>query len=414
MPCAGVASINKIERALGHGGGKIMKPVLRWFVILGATMLGACNYGDDYRPIEIKRQATPQQVNTAPTVTSPAAGWAHTCAVLSNGTMSCWGGNQVGQLGNGGNGLSSCADGYAVCSNGPVTVSGATQWTSAAGGYLYTCGLDNAGAAHCWGWGRWGQLGNGVLASTTTPTDVSGGLVFTQLSASKGGDLVCGISGNGVFCWGTGYFGQPGTGGVTQLASVPYRVAPSQSFTAVSVGELHACALDTTGAAWCWGANGLGQVGDGTQTDRTLPTLVLGGRTYTQITAGLAHTCALDNTGVAFCWGASGQIGRTTTTTVEQATPTAVAGAQTFTRIAAGGWHTCGIDAGGQTFCWGDNSYSQFGDGTTTSSQLPRQITGLPAFTQIVAGGAHTCGVTAAGAMYCWGANTYGQSGRLQ
>jgi len=392
-----------------------MKP--GWLGILAAvamaSVLAGCNYGDDNRAIEVRRQPTPLLVTLAQPVNTSSAGWAHTCAVLADGSTSCWGGNQFGQLGNGGAALVSCVQGYSVCSNGPVAVSGTTQWTSVAGGYLYTCAIDNAGAAHCWGAGRLGQLGNGLQTGSTVPTNVSGGLVFSQLSAAKGGDLACGISANALYCWGTGYFGQPGTGGVTQVASVPYRVAPSQSFTTVSVGELHTCALDTTGAGYCWGANGLGQVGDGTLTDRTLPTLILGGRTYTQIVTGLAHTCALDASGVAFCWGASGQIGRTTTTSVEQATPTAVAGAQRFVRITAGGWHTCGIDAGGQTYCWGDNSFSQFGDGGTTSSQLPRLVTGLSLFAQLTAGGAHTCGVTAAGVMYCWGANTYGQSGRL-
>jgi hypothetical protein len=112
-----------------------------------------------------------------------------------------------------------------------------------------------------------------------------------------------------------------GNGSAAQLALAPYRVSPTQSFTAVAVGEVHACALDGAGEAFCWGANGLGQVGDGTLVDRTLPVAALGGRSYTQIVAGLAHTCALDASGVAFCWGASGQIGRTSASAVDQATP---------------------------------------------------------------------------------------------
>ncbi|HTT11234.1 MAG TPA: hypothetical protein VMG60_10125 [Burkholderiaceae bacterium] len=391
-----------------------MRQVLQWLVaIAAAALLAGCNsYDDNNVTIEVKLQPTPLQVQLQQPVTATSAGWAHTCAVLADGTTNCWGGNQKGQLGNGGAAVS-CVQGYSVCSDGPVVVSGGILWSSVAGGYLYTCGIDNAGAAHCWGTGYRGQLGDGQQTASDVPTSVSGGLVFTQLSASTGGDLACGISGTTLYCWGTGYFGQPGTGGVSQIAVTPYQVAPAQAFRAVSVGELHACALDTTGAAYCWGANGLGQVGDSTQVDRTLPTVVLGGHAYTQIVTGLAHTCALDGTGVAYCWGASGQIGRTTTSSLEQATPAPVAGAQQFVRLAAGGWHTCGIDASGKTYCWGDNSYSQFGDGTTNSSQLPELISALPPLTQITAGGAHTCGVIAAGAMYCWGANTYGQSGRL-
>ena len=393
-----------------------MSPVSRCFsalaIVLAALLLAACGDDNNDHIIQVRTQPTPMQVSLAQPVVSANAGWAHTCAVLADASTDCWGGNQFGQLGNGGASVI-CVEGTSLCSNGPVVVSGATQWASVAGGYLYTCGIDTGGVARCWGAGRRGQLGDGNQATSDVPTTVSGGLTFTQISGATGGDLACGISGSALYCWGTGYYGQPGTGGVTQIALVPYRVAPAQSFARVAVGELHACALDTTGAAYCWGANGLGQVGDGTTTDKTTPTVVLGGRTYAQIATGLAHTCALDNSGVAFCWGASGQIGRTTVTTTDQATPAAVAGAQQFVSIAAGGWHTCGIDTSGQTYCWGDNSYSQFGDGSTVSSQLPKLITGLPAFNRITAGGAHTCGVTAAGAMYCWGANTYGQSGRL-
>jgi alpha-tubulin suppressor-like RCC1 family protein len=391
-----------------------MRQFLHWLGVAVAVtaLLVGCNSYDNNQTIQVQLQPTPLQVQLTQPVTAASAGWAHTCAVLADGTARCWGGNQKGQLGNGGASVS-CVQNYSACSNGPVVVGGATVWSSLAGGYLYTCGIDTAGAAHCWGSGHRGQLGDGLLTGSNLPTTVSGGLLFTQLSASTGGDLACGISGTALYCWGTGYFGQPGTGGTTQLAAVPYQVAAAQTFRSVSVGELHACALDTTGAAYCWGANGLGQVGDGTPVDRTLPVLVLGGRTYTQIVTGIAHTCALDGTGVAYCWGAPGQIGRATTTLAEQATPAAVAGAQRFVQLAAGGWHTCGIDASGQTYCWGDNSYSQFGDGGTTSSVLPALISALPPLTQITAGGAHTCGVIAAGAMYCWGANTYGQSGRL-
>ena len=381
-------------------------------LVFALPWLAACGGGDD-RTIHLKNEPTPFQVPLAQAAGSVSAGWAHSCAVLADGSAACWGGNQFGQLGNGYQALVNCADGFAVCSSGPVAVSGATQWTRVAGGLFYTCGIDSAGAAHCWGAGRRGQLGDGNQTTSTVPTSVGGALVFSALAAATGGDLACGISAGALHCWGTGFFGQPGNGSVAQVAVAPYRVSPTQSFSAVAVGEVHACALDGSGAAFCWGANGVGQVGDGTLTDRTLPVAALGGRSYTQIVAGLAHTCALDASGVAFCWGASGQIGRTSASAVDQATPGAVTGAQRFVQIAAGGSHTCGIDNAGQTWCWGDNSRSQFGDGTVASSQQPLHIAGLPTFTQITAGGAHTCGMTAAGAVWCWGADTYGQSGRL-
>jgi alpha-tubulin suppressor-like RCC1 family protein len=373
------------------------------------TGLSACGGGDDHTT-ELKNETAPYLVPLARAAVQVSAGWAHTCAVLADGSAACWGGNQFGQLGNGGQALVGCADGFAVCSNGPVAVSGATTWARVAGGFLFTCGTDAASAAHCWGAGRRGQLGDGTQTTSNVPTNVSGGLVFSALAAATGGDLACGLSAGALYCWGSGYHGQPGNGSVSQLASVPYRVSPTQQFTALAVGEVHACALDGSGAAFCWGANHAGQVGDGTLVDRTLPAAALGGRSYTQIVAGLGHTCALDAGGVATCWGASGRIGRASASVADQATPGAVAGAQRFVQIAAGGWHTCGIDNAGQTWCWGDNSRAQFGDGTLASSQLPVRIAGLPEYTEITAGGCHTCGATAAGAVWCWGADTYGQS----
>ena len=380
--------------------------------LLALALLPACGGSDD-DTIQLKNEPTPYLVPLAQPATSVSAGWAHTCAVLADGTAACWGGNQVGQLGNGGQALAGCADGFAVCSNGPVAVSGTTTWTRLVGGLLYTCGLDAAGAARCWGAGRHGQLGDGNQSSSNVPTTVSGALVFSTLAAAMGGDLACGLSAGALYCWGTGYEGQPGTGGVTQLALVPYRVAPTQTFTALAVGAVHACALDGAGAAFCWGDNGVGQVGDGTLVDRSLPAAALGGRSYTQIVAGLEHTCALDAAGVAYCWGAASRIGRSTTSATERATPTAVDGTQRFVQIAAGGSHTCGLDNSGQTWCWGDNSRAQFGDGTTVSSLVPVRIAGLPVFTLLTAGGGHTCGITPAGAVWCWGASTFGQSGRL-
>lgn len=387
---------------------------LRFCSIAIAVMtLVACGDDNPAPSVAVRVQPTPVQVTLPAAATQPAAGWAFAGTVIAGGALHTWGSNYYWQLGNGGAGVS-CVEGFATCSNGPVLVTPPATWMRFSGGYRHGCGLDNAGAAWCWGSGRAGQLGNGLATSSSVPVAVGGAQTYSQIAVSMGGDLTCGIAGgNALYCWGSGYYGQGGTGGVSNTASVPYRVSPVQTFNAVAVGELHVCALNNANAAWCWGDNRYGQVGDGTLIQRSLPTLALGGRTYVQIVTGLAHSCALDAGGVAYCWGSSGQIGRTAATPAEQATPIAVAGAQRFTRIAAGGWHTCGLDAAGSTWCWGDNSYSQFGDAGTTSSVAPRQITALPAFAQIVAGGAHTCGVTAAGVMSCWGANTYGQTGRL-
>lgn len=384
--------------------------------IVLAGAVAACSDNDyDFQPVTTRTQPTPVQVALAGAATQAGAGWAINCAVTSGGALSCWGANQYGQLGNGGAGVA-CVDGYSWCSNGPVAVTPPPQWQAVSGGIRHACGLDAGGMAWCWGANGAGQLGTGNTTGSSRPAAVSGGLVFSRLSVSLSGDMTCGIAaGNALYCWGAGYFGQAGIGGgvQTSLFTVPHRVGPTQAYSTVAVGEVHNCALDAAGAAWCWGGNFDGQVGDGTNTHRDAPTATLGGRTYTQITSGVAHTCALDAAGVAYCWGAAAQLGRAAATAGERATPAPVTGAQRFVRIAAGGQHTCGLEAGGQLWCWGSNVYSQFGDGGTASSIDPRRIDNVPLFATLVAGGGHTCGITAAGAMYCWGATTYGQRGSL-
>jgi len=377
-------------------------------------VLAACYSDSGYNPPSVVLQPTPVQVTLSQAVTEPGAGWAFNCAVLADSSLQCWGANQYGQLGNGGVSVF-CVQGYSVCSNGPVPVSAPpTQWLVALGSFAHGCGLDTTGAGWCWGFNRGGQLGSGNTVNSKVPVAVAGGHTYAQISASLSGDLTCAItSTNGLYCWGAGFFGQPGTGFVSAIATTPYQVASTQSFTMVAVGDSHTCALDLTGAAWCWGANDQGQVGDATTVQRMLPVATATAASYVQIAAGIEHTCALDATGVAYCWGKADRVGRSGATAADSVTPTAVAGAQRFTQIVAGGWHTCALDGAGGTWCWGDNSYAQYGDGTTTASAIPRQTMGISAFGKIVAGGAHTCGVTAAGAMYCWGATTYGQSGRL-
>lgn len=329
-------------------------------LIVGA-MLAGCGGSDHDDPIPVLTQQTPLAVTLPAAATDIGAGWATGCAILADGSLRCWGANQFGQLGNGGVGVS-CVENTATCSNGPVVVTPPAAWRAVVGGLRHACGLDNAGAAWCWGSNRVGQLGNGTFNGSSRPMAVSGGLTFTQLSVSLAGDLSCGIAaGNALYCWGTGYFGQSGTGGLGITANAPYRVAPMQTFSQISVGELHACALDAAGLAWCRGANGHGQVGDGTTIYRTLPTAVAGARAYTQIVAGSGHTCALDAAGQAFCWGATEAIGRIVATVAEQSTPAAVAGAQRFARIVAGGAHTCGVTAAGALSCWGATTFGQRG-----------------------------------------------------
>lgn len=200
--------------------------------------------------------------------------------------------------------------------------------------------------------------------------------------------------------------GTPSNGG--GLTVVPRSSTAPVVGATISVGGFHTCGLSPTGAAYCWGENRYGALGDGTTTNRLVPTAVAGGRTFSAISAGGSHTCALTSDGAAFCWGSPSGLG--TGDTTRSLVPTAVAGGLTFASIAAAAGHTCALTATGTAYCWGSNIFGELGDGTSTQRWMPTAVVGGLTFASISARGGHTCGLTAAGVAYCWG---YGVSGQL-
>jgi alpha-tubulin suppressor-like RCC1 family protein len=328
--------------------------------------------------------------------------FAHTCAVTSTGTAFCWGSNQLGQLGNA----------SATSSTTPVHVSGGLTFksVSAQGNEIvdHTCGVTTSGAAYCWGDNRTGQLGDGTTASSTVPVVVVGGLVFTTVGAGNGHS--CGIAIDGTaYCWGSNSVGQLGTGLMGGSSLTPVAVSGGLSVVALSVGNGHSCGLTGNGAAYCWGLNSWGQLGDGTRVDNPNPVAVAGGLPFKGISAGGNHSCGVTTSGAAYCWGlnAFGQIGDGSTT--NSATPVPVASGLVFESISAGSvHHSCGVTTSGGAFCWGTGP--ALGDATTTSF-TPAAVAGGLLFKSISAGDLHTCGVTTTGVAYCWGQNSDGQLG---
>jgi len=149
--------------------------------------------------------------------------------------------------------------------------------------------------------------------------------------------------------------------------------------------------------------------GDGTTTQRTVPTLVPG-LSAKAITAGGDHTCALLGDGTAKCWGANadGQLGNGTT--VASSSPVAVSGLGGVTALSAGADHSCAVLAAGGLWCWGANATGQLGTGDTTAGTTPHVVQTVTDVTAVSAGFGHTCAV-AAGRGWCWGRNDIGQLG---
>jgi len=284
-------------------------------------------------------------------------------------------------------------------------------------GGLHTCGLTAAGVAYCWGYNGFGQLGDGTTTDRSTPVLVAAPAGVSFAAVSAGLRHTCGLTAAGVaYCWGYNGFGQLGDGTTTDR-STPVRVAGGVSFATVSAGEGHTCGVTAAGAAYCWGDNFFGELGDGTTTSRSSPVLVAApaGVSFATVSAGSGHTCGVTAAGAAYCWGwnASGQLGDGTTTSRPSPVLVAAPAGVSFAAVSGGAevFHTCGVTAAGAAYCWGDNFFGQLGDGTTTNRSSPVLVVGGVSFAAVSAGWRHTCGVTAAGAAYCWGDNTSGQLG---
>jgi len=186
--------------------------------------------------------------------------------------------------------------------------------------------------------------------------------------------------------------------------------SPTPAFTSVAAGGLHTCAVSVDREVWCWGANGSGQLGDGTTTDRPVPRPVPGLSGVEQLALGRVHTCARSG-GEVRCWGDSdfGQAGSAAMTTVTS--PRLVAGTDEASALVAGDSHNCVLTVSDTVRCWGRGDAGQLGNGSTLLRQpAPSNMTGASAVERLAAGQLHTC-VVVAGAPRCTGLNFEGQLG---
>ena len=282
-------------------------------------------------------------------------------------------------------------------------------------GDSHSCAVNEAGSAFCWGLGSSGQLGNGFLVNRFTPFPVAGGLTFTAITAAETHScgITTGITTGQAYCWGMNNVGQLGNGTTVGESSPSLVVADGLSFTSIVTGAFHTCALATSGEAYCWGFSTSGALGNGTTGVRTSPTAVSGGHTFVSLTAGRSHSCGLTTTGETYCWGlnSSGQLGDGTTG--NKLSPSLVIGGVTFASISAGDAHTCALTALGGAYCWGNSDLGRLGIGEVAESfySSPQSVVGGLPFTAITAGEAHSCGIVTSGEAYCWGSNASGRLG---
>jgi alpha-tubulin suppressor-like RCC1 family protein len=273
-----------------------------------------------------------------------------------------------------------------------------------ANGQEHQCVLTPAGMPACTGFGRQGQIGDGLGTSTNANTyniPLAPPAFYSSIVAGRA--FNCGMprynpadpTSQIPVCWGYNGSGQLGTGAflnklVPTAVTMPATVTAFDS-ASLAAGAQHMCAMTPAGAGYCWGSNAFGQLGKGgavTASSRdSIPQLVAApaGVVFARMYAGESHSCAIDVTGDAYCWGRNdyGQLGNGAPTAfgVGVTSPVLVGGGLKFRSLSLGELFTCGVVAAlgsatgpsplpGTVYCWGDNSYGQIGNGAQGTGGL--------------------------------------------
>ena len=259
---------------------------------------------------------------------------------------------------------------------GSATVMGDMEWsfsqfTSNSG---YTCALTNEGKAYCWGQGSSGRLGNNSTTDSRIPVAVQmpAGVSFQSIAA--GNIHACALTTEGkAYCWGWNQYGQLGNNSTANSSTpVAVQMPAGVSFQSIAAGNIHTCALTTTGQAYCWGYGGSGQLGNNSTAISRIPVAVQmpAGVSFQSITAGYAHTCALTTTGQAYCWGYGDRLGNNSTTDSRIPVAVQMPAGVSFQSIAAGSLHTCALTTQNKAYCWG----LELGGDSITGSLTPLAV----------------------------------------
>jgi alpha-tubulin suppressor-like RCC1 family protein len=345
----------------------------------------------------------PSSAALAQTVSDVATGHDHTCALTADG-LYCWGGNAQGQVNPG-------APSPPIPTPQAVSGPDVNDPIKVVAGAQHTCILrpGDGDNVTCWGARTSGQLGDGTPIGNAT--DVVAGAAFSCALVSDGA----------LFCWGDNHYGQLAIGGDI-VRTTPTQVPGLAHVGALAAGGAHNCATadDANGARalFCWGANGSGQLGNGSSTDEPAASRI-SSLQPTGIAAGQAHTCAFPADKQLRCWGwgASGQLGQEPGNDMVVTVPTVTdlggpSGGQGVYAVAAGASHTCvGATISASVLCFGLNIDGQLGNGMSGVAGGPSPVPSLLGKpTALAAGDAHTCAVIG-GQVSCWGRGDEGQLG---
>lgn len=349
--------------------------------------------------------------STLTPATTMDAGGRHLCTVR-DGSPWCWGhnfgqnlGRSYGSVTVGGSNIFSGLESSGV----PLQASvGITSATAVVAGAAHTCGLLANGLVRCWGTLGHSGLGDGVTSSSVAPVTVSG--IGTAKALSSGDDHLCAVLDDGtVRCWGDVRVANSVPHTISGLGNAVGVVASGGFF---STGGLFSCAVLADGGVRCWGDNRYGKLGNGSLTNSTTPVAVTGISTAVAVAASDDDACALLTDGTVACWGqyAGGVLGGFGTPAVAGGPPVTVPGVNNAVALAMSTTHSCALLADGTVVCWGGAAQAR-GVAAPASTTTAAPVPGLSGVASLAVGDSFTCARLTSGAVQCLGNGANGVLG---
>ena len=368
---------------------------------MAAVVILTTNLGVEMLPNSMKSVAEEHLIPVAAAASSSIkeqvnAGVGHSMAIKSDGTVSCWGDNTYGELG----------DGTKIVRKTPVNVNNIDNVVAASS--QNDCSYVVKSDGTVWKWGKIEQFApNGTPVKVEGLQDIVDIKVATNLNSASDIFYLALKSDGTVWTWGANSYGQLGIGSNINNY-VPTQVPDLYNVTAIAAGGTHAVALKSDGTVWCWGGNTYGQLGTGTTTFSYFPVQVPGLSGVTAIAADGYHTLALINDGTVYGWGDGRAFGKSSNWTI----PTPIEGFSEVSKIATGVYHCVVVNKDGTVKTLGKNDSGQGGiNYATASTQAPTTVEGLSDIIDVSALNNYNLAVKSDGSVYGWGDNTSGLLG---
>lgn len=342
-----------------------------------------------------------------------------TCGLTNQNQLYCWGLN-LGTFD------TSVAANLAVTA--PVLISAVPDSLQLFGASQVICGASASGTERwCFGNSANGSMGTGASGTVSYSAASFFGSSFltdfggTAAIYSGDQDSMCAIrtSDQAAYCWGDNTYGQVGNGTSGAAVSAPTAVPGGLTFSEIYAGMSHTCAVTLDGSVYCWGRNNYGQLGDASTVDRNLPVQVQGlTGPVASVRTGTSSSCARLVDGTVQCWGYQGNGSLGLGLVPSESTAQVVPGISNAVALATIRHTVLVAMSDGTAKCWGTYGGGLFGDGIVDTGQSTNLsptvcLTGLPLSTKIVTGdatgGGTACAFTAAGTIYCWGGNAGNQ-----